>query len=864
MCGLENWLKVRYLSVFYYRMRGWPAMTMVILLTCLFPVPSDAARAAPEDKPVQIEAELGWQGQGVPGRYVPAVVRLKNTTGRDISGVVEAVNYFKYSHPVPPGGTPSSGKTSFYPAAAFGERISLPAGGTKKVVLWFPMNSPGGRTDFVFRAGDRELARVSKGIPSNITYLRGPRPGGVGVLGQIPPVLEKVRVVMPDGVVRYMKAVQLTGELFPRRGEELNAFTTILVTGEGAARLSAEQRRALARWVKNGGTLVISGGLAVDEALAALPGGTINVNVGEIKQQSRWQAAAAWLGREAPEPVAAAVVSLSGAGEPWGPQDNPLGMRYPLGNGAVTVLGFDPALAPWRAGALGESLWQLFLATPETEKWGYDPNYSEYRLNRLVNMTNNLPAEAFPGWRPVGLFLLVFMAVAGPGVYWLLRRTRRPEYTWVAVPVLAVLFAAAVYLYMVQTGGNVLVNAVQVVDNRDGEEPSGYTAVGFFAPTRPDFTAVLEDPDRPVQVESRGGRPPELMGEDAEPPYTLIKGSDLTVRFSDVSQWNMRGIAFENENIPETVKGLKASVEVRGNKVLGKVVNKTGLHLDHVAFFLGSNYKVLGNLAPGEDATAELPVSVPQYNAKGSYGPEFPNGWQVFMYPDGPPAVKPGMPSPRPERRLNVAEQRRAGLMDNWMEEFRRGPVETGWPLTVLAWSESPVLDLGLKELYRPPHYLTMFALSPEIKLAAGPFTVPAGLVMPEVTDSQIRGMFGHNNLRGMEGGSVTFAFRPSLPERVKINQVTLRFDYYPMQGTPRRGMSPATKPGPVPDGVLEIYHPGRGTWQPLTGSGTFNLPGDYATTDGEVKVRVTGGYPEKGTGFFFLPPTVAYGGEKE
>jgi hypothetical protein len=844
---------------------GRPAVTLAILLLCFFLAPPGEVTAAP-DKPVQIKAELGWQGKVVPGRYAPAVVHLKNTGGSDLSGVIEAINYQNFTPPPPPGAPGTRQPTRYFPFAAFGERVSLPAGGEKKIILWFPVNGPGERVDFVFRSGDRELARTTQKVPG--AALNGPVPGAAGVLGEVPPALERVRVTMPDGVPRAPAVLRLTGELFPRRGEELNAFRTILVTGPGASALTGEQRRALVDWVKSGGRLVVGGGLEINEALAVLPGDTISVTVGEMAERSDWQPAARWLGTSVPGPASAPVACLSGAGDPWGPQGSPLGMQFNLGEGSVTVLGFNPNQAPWRAGAPGESLWQKFLAPSDHEKWGYDPYYNDYMHGSLVHLTNNLPAEAFPGWRPVGLFLLAFLVLAAPGVYLLLRRVRHPEYAWVAVPLLAVLFAGSVYLYMVWTGGSVLANVVQVVDNRDTAQPAGYTAVGYFAPTRPNFEAVLEDPDRPVQVQALGGRPPELMNEDDEPPFTVIRGSDLTVRFSDASQWNMRGISFRNDNVAETARGLTASVEVEGNKIKGRVQNKTGLNLDHVTFFFGSDYKVAGDLKPGESAGVEMKVATPQYNPHGQYQPPYPSSWQVFMYPQGPPSPpKPGMPPEPlpPGRRLNVEEQRKVYLMDNWMGNItRRGPVETGWPLTVLAWSDNPAGEPGIKNLSRRPYYLTMFVLRPEIKLLPGPFTIPAGLVIPEAVDQQVRGFFGHNNLLGLEGGSLEFMFKPHLEPGAKINKITLHLDYFPVKSNIRNGMGPpAPSPAAVPEGVLQVYHPGRGDWQTLAGSSTFDLPGDYATAGGEVRVRVLGGEPAKGTGFYFLPPAVAYGGEK-
>lgn len=840
---------------------GWPVIALVALLLCLLVA---LPAAAENDGPVQIEAELGWQGWGAAGRHAPAVVVIKNTGPKDLNGVIEALNYYRFTPPPPPGLPPGATQPARdIPMHGYGEKISLPAGGEKKVTLWFPVQGPGTRVDFIFREGNNELARISTKMPG--AAVTGPMPLAVGVLGSVPPALERVRPIMPDGVYRAPQVKELTKDLFPRRGEQLDAFQTILATAAGAPTLDDGQRRALAGWVELGGHLVVSGGLDIGQALAVLPENTLSISTGQLTEKSGWQAEAAWLGTTFTDPAASSVAELHGPGEPWGPEERPLGLRYSLGSGAVTVLSFDLNQSPWRTGVLGDALWAKFL-TPVSEEAYYRGMPANYQLGNLVYQINNLPGDAFPNWQPVGVFLFVFLLAAGPLTYLVLRRMQRPEFTWVVVPLLSILFAGGVYMYMIQTGGNVLVNIVQVVDARETGKTAGYTAVGYFVPTRGEFTAMLDDPDLAVQVQAMGGLPIEMMDENDSPQYRVIRGSDLEVQFGDTSQWNMRGISFVNNQLAEKANGLSASVEVQGSSITGRVKNDTDMKLDHVTVLWGNQYRVLGDLKPGEERTLAMEITVPQYNPQGSYGPEYPNVWQVFQYPDGPPAPpQPGVPyNPPPGNQLTVEEQRRVEMGGGWTDQMRhQGPVESGWPLTLLAWSDSATGEAGIKQFHRPPSYLTMFVAQPELQLPIGKFTIPAGLVIPEVVDSQVRGMSGHNNLTALDGGSLVFVFKPQLPQGVTFNEITVGFDCFPVKSAPGGIKNPpGPNPSPVPGGVLEIYHPGRGAWVELSGSRTFNLGGDYATFNGEVRLRVTGGTPNQGTAFYFLPPTVAYGGE--
>ncbi|WP_353928555.1 DUF4350 domain-containing protein [Desulfofundulus kuznetsovii] len=858
-------------------LRQWSTAALaVVLIFCFLPAVFAAPDPESQSGPVKINVEPGWQGEVVPGKPGPAVVTLRNNSGRDISGVVEVINHYKHQPPPPPGSPPGTkpGPPVFIPASAFGEKVSLPAGAEKRVVLWFPWHGPGDKMIFRFLEGQKVLGSVEVNVPGTAGVIHGPMAGAVGVLGQVPPALEKVRLTMPDGVPRAPRIISLSADLFPRRSEDLNAFDTILVTGSGAGTLTEEQRRALAGWVEFGGHLVLAGGLEISDTLAVLPAGTTTIKSEGITDRGNWQPAAAWLKQPSSEVTGAPAARLAGKGTWWGPAESPLGLQEDYSYGKITVLTFDPNQAPFSRGSLGQALWKELLMTRNQEEYKFNPAFPMVRLESMSHLPNNLPRTAFPRWWVVGICLLAYIVVAGPLVYLVLRKLQRPELTWLAVPLLAVIFTGSLYLYMLRASTSVLVNTVQVADAATGDRVKGYTAVGFFAPTRPTFTATLAGGDRSVQVQTFGGRSWEIYGPPAEPPYTVIRGNDLEVRFSDASQWTMRTLAFR-QDMAEAVAGLTAKLRVEGSRLIGTVKNGTALHLDHVTLLLGDDYRGLGDLAPGKEVAVNMPIPGPvTYNPQGTPRPHLPI-WQIFLQPGGrsdkskagalprgpyPPDYQP------PPRPLTVEEQRRAMMLEQWLGMYRYGPVENvSQPLTLVAWTHNPLQDVEVKNLRAKTHYLSMIFLRPELAIPRGAFDLPPGLVVPQPVDMQVRGISGHNNLIGLDGGSVTYAFRPGLPAGAKVEEITVELPFFPARSTPGmpRGAvgPPSSQAGDVAPGALEIYHPGRGRWEPLAGAKSFTLPGEYVKPDGEVLLRVNGESFSSGRGFYFLPPTVAYRG---
>ncbi|MBC7325125.1 MAG: hypothetical protein H5T99_07410, partial [Moorella sp. (in: Bacteria)] len=358
------------------------------------------------------------------------MVTLKNDSGRDISGVVEVINHYKHQPPPPPGSPPGaqpSGPPIFIPASSFGEKVSLPAGAEKRVVLWLPWHGPGDKMIFRFLEGQKVLESVEVDVPGTAGMIYGPLAGAVGVLGQVPPALEKVRLTMPDGVPRAPQVIPLTAELFPRHGEDLNAFATILVTGSRAGTLTEEQRRALAGWVELGGHLILAGGLEVKDTLAALPAGTTTIRSEGITDRGNWQPAAAWLKQPSSEVTGAPAARLAGKGTWWGPAESPLGLQEDYGCGKITVLTFDPNQTPFNQSTFGQALWEKLLLQRNQEEYKFNPAFPMDRLGSMSHLPNNLPRTAFPCWWAVGIYLLSFMVAAGPLTYLLLRRLQRPE-----------------------------------------------------------------------------------------------------------------------------------------------------------------------------------------------------------------------------------------------------------------------------------------------------------------------------------------------------------------------------------------------------------------------------------------------------
>ena len=115
-------------------------------------------------------------------------------------------------------------------------------------------------------------------------------------------------------------------------------------------------------------------------------------------------------------------------GEPGRPQ--------PIGQGRV-------ARVPSLGSAALDGLFTARVVTGQGEarsaSWPYDRSEATWVVRRLAR------APVFPSLATVGLALVAYVVVVGVVNFGVLRRRGRPEWAWLTVPALAILFAAAFY-----------------------------------------------------------------------------------------------------------------------------------------------------------------------------------------------------------------------------------------------------------------------------------------------------------------------------------------------------------------------------------------------------------------------------------
>lgn len=860
------------------------------------PRPAGAAAAGQPAAVVEVVG-AGWGGRVVPGTWTPVRVRVTAgggapsggqaaappaggqggaSAGASVAGAaagagaagaaagglarVELVVKNREERPQPPGqgGPPETVET---PVVRYVQEVTLAPGTAKELTFWF-------------QALPRTVAEVgAAGQPSRrVEFLEPAHPAMplVGVLGSPDLAAQVQGLDLPvQGLPGSVPVAALQPADIPDGDERLGALTALVVQGSAAAALTDAQRQAIFHWVKGGGHLLLVGGAEGLPAAAALPPGTLPVQVaGAMDGAVAAQALSRWLGAPAPGPLAARPVRVPG-GQVLAPVPGPaapdwaLAARAPLGQGTVTVLAVDPAqppLARWEGLA---ALWRQALAPalpsrPDEVKMSYAMREQGDVLGRLAGAAEWLPPEAFPGWRHVALVLGGYALLAGPVLYFILGRLGRREWAWALVPLAALGFAAALYVGGVRVGGrDVLANAVAHVRLYGDGTGREALLVSFYAPTR-ERLAVAAPAGPALRV--MAGAPPAALIKvppgapvpaGTEPPVTVtLRGPEAQVTF-DAPAFNTQRVAFQR---PVSGAGrVTAQIRIEGETLVGRVKNGTPYRLEDAALLVGASGRHIGHLAPGEER--EVQVELVSWRREERYSV----GLRVFGQPVATPAgYPPG--EPRPLRMPDDPElRRRAQILDAVAPQFAHGPygaspADGAAPVPQIVGFVrqpigGPVPSAGRQRAF----YTAVVQQDLGFALPPGPVTLSEALLPPRMLESKGQ-LLGGGSFGGPQGwvrwvdvaaGSLVYEYQlPPIPGlevaslTVTTQQVGPSVPWNPGQGgAPMQG--PPSTAGPEA-GVFAIYHWGEGRWLPLEGRETHRLSATgLVGPEGRIRVRI-------------------------
>jgi len=551
------------------RLRTLAAAAFLLLSLTLAASPVAAADG------LTMEAHTLLDGHARVGSWMAIAVHLKND-GPPIQGELRLA-----------GG--SQGKTRF------GTVVDLPTLSDKTFVLYAQPPAFGQEMQIALVSGDQQIATTKAKYA-----IHDAGQMTIGVIAERPGEIISGIDLVPNQNQVAPVVVQLTPEDLPERVEAWGGLDRIIWQDIDSNRLNGAQLAALQGWLAGGGRLVIVGGTTGPSSLSAFPDTLLpyrpsaTVDVAASSLSSLLGSVPAGT---ADLPALGGALTSGRALVTSG--DRVVAADRPYGNGAVTIIGFDPTTKTLADAGAIKDLWRRVLPTRSSTGGVVGDD------NQLLTAVSQLPQVALP---PIGgliALLGAYILLVGPVNYLILKRLDRREWAWVTMPILILVFAVGAYAFgSLLRGSDVLVNQVAIVRGATGTtDGAAQVYVGVFSPSR--GTYQVQVPGGALLSAPISG---DVFGSDGNgSALDILQGDPARVRDLAVSFGSLRAIRAET---PVSVPLIESDLHVVNGRLTGTIHNASQVTLEQPAVVLGSTVAALDDLPAG--ATAKVDQAITQ------------------------------------------------------------------------------------------------------------------------------------------------------------------------------------------------------------------------------------------------------------
>lgn len=565
---------------------------------------TDVAEPTPEQEQEKIiggdhfvlDLQMGFDNSYIVEKVAPMTATLTNN-GEAFQGEFQVKVY-----------TYENTDSGFQKYALYSQKMELPEGATKQVSMELGLNT-------VRRF--MEVSLVDEG--GNVVFQKhvpvdalSPETVAVGVLSEQP---AQVQYLAGMNLSEKTSVFFLDRDTFPESQSVMENFAVLIIDDFDTATLGDAQKKALKNWVDNGGLLVLGTGVQGQKVLSGLD--FVDVSLNGTQSVS---------GISAPDgtalslsaPLTVAGISAEKASVKWEANGTPLTSLMPYGGGYVLLNHFALGLAPFanmpqQTAVLKGLCSGLYDAEGE--------NAGAEITNQLRYAANSFPSVTGSSIVVIFLAVGIYIVLAGPVMYLVLKKKDRRELGWITIPVLSVVFFGVVFLLAGRsTYHNGMISTKAIVEMEEGSSVGeAQIAMAMKVPGNGDVTLESELPI-PVQPQLDNGWY-DGNGKTEEIDYKVTTGDGTNIVFYDNMAWETNYVSAST-----TLKlggSVTSNVAFDGEKVVGTVTNGTSVNFMDAYLKLDYVYIPLGELPAGETIDVSYDLSTEDVHSR--YGERMTN-----------------------------------------------------------------------------------------------------------------------------------------------------------------------------------------------------------------------------------------------
>lgn len=591
---------------FRNRLKKISLVLVFVILACQLAVTAYADRST-TDQTIAIDMGIGFDKFYKLGYAVPLYFELDNKL-KDFNGELQVEM-----------------PTEYETIMLYATQVSLPKDSVKKLVVNIPMNRFLSKLKINLVEGKNQIAsrtfRIDPGV--NMETLV------IGVLSDDYDSVKYINSISIQGTgALAARNIRLDESAFPEDLDVLKAFNVIVINNFDTSKLGRKQYEALKKWTMEGGLLVIGTGPSHNKTLAVFKDNFLTGQTGGLKmlQTTALAGFAANKGSDGSAQTEAALTG-SAASLTLNVLDIALKESRPIitegsfqlvqsidrGSGRIIVAAFDLGMEPLATWIGSATFADRLLSSAMTGLPGagnYYKGMPEQNVYAMDSAVRNIPELALPKTSYMFIVFALYILLAAPISYIVLKRMDRRELLWLTVPALSLLFSAAVYVSGFGTRmTEPVVNMISILNFDESGSAALATYAGIFTPTKNNIRVEAENGVQIMPLLVNRGNYGSVDGNEQvrkiEAKVSLSPQN--AIEFYRTGVWSMKTVMLEDDR--EVGGKIEGKLNYTGGSFTGTLKNATGFDLEECYIVTSNQYLKLGAIKNGETLNIDVKPS---------------------------------------------------------------------------------------------------------------------------------------------------------------------------------------------------------------------------------------------------------------
>ncbi|MEV5024657.1 DUF7408 domain-containing protein [Paenibacillus sp. LPE1-1-1.1] len=739
-------------------------------------------QAAPDQSGISLKASVGYQGYMKQNEWYPARFTLTNTTDEDLKG--ELVISFLMMNL-------QTSSDIVIPA-------ELPKGTAIELTASIPgelLNQNNNRIRFF-----KDSFKSGKTVPiigNDYISVRTANTNTIGVISRDPDTLNFMPSLNQRGY--DIAVLPIEEKELPTDPVLWDSIDVLVINDMATASWDENKIIAIQDWVRQGGTLVLSGGAGYSKTAEAFTQiapveatGTTNLT----SVSSLVSAGGAALKLDTPMSISSG--KITDGKTVLAENGLPLAVTRPVGFGSVIYVAFDPSLAPMSTWSGSAVLWASLFQKTLTPIQPGSMNVSNEMYWNMNHLIDQFPSIKPPDFMFLLLMFVGYMIIVAPVLYLILAKADRREWSWWLIPSLSVVMGMVIFFFGAEDKRNISGHTIELIEltGRGEAVRSGATAV--FMPTGGTVKAEFNEKVN-IKTYQSSSQSSALTLDGKQQVVTETGGTSIIWR--SVPYWSTRKAWLERRMMDSDPGQLTLAYKQLKNEIEVTAKNETTTDLTHVSLLINGQSLLFGDLKQGESGKTTIKNGIGSFSGYHSYGDI------IFPYPSN---------------RMKDDFYRQRQLVDNYVNRNNGGILPPSPVIIGFSIDHDESYKVNGKNIRFDN--LKLWAQKLETSFIDGNrVIIPAGLVNPMIKENRMQRLENYGNgTYSMSDGELVFEYQLPQAEQVTYDKLDIIFN----NGAPN---SIAT---------ITAWNDKTGKWMEIKDA--VAAPGEYLINNQTLRMKIT------------------------